>query len=44
MKAVFAPGGGGCLPVIAGIDIRLYHWLPGKQAEGHTPHCPFDEL
>ena len=25
-------------------SIRLAHQLPGKQAEGHAPHLPFDKL
>ena len=25
------------------IDIRMAHWLPGKPAEEHNPHCPFDK-
>ena len=32
------------LPIIGGIDIRLAHWLPGKPAEEHASHCPFDKL
>ena len=26
------------------VDIWLAHWLPGKLAEGHTPHHVFDNL
>ena len=37
-------GHGRRLPVIEGIDVRLAHPLPGKQAEGHTAHHPFDKL
>ena len=44
MAAVFAPWGRVRLPVIRGIDIRLAHPLPGKPAEGHAPHSPFDKL
>ena len=48
MASVFTPGGwgwwGGRLLVIGGIDFRLAHWLPGKLAEGHAPHHPFDNL
>ena len=25
------------------IGIRMAHWLPGKPAEEHNPHCPFDK-
>ena len=25
------------------IDTRMAHWLPGKPAEEHNPHCPFDK-
>ena len=35
--------GKGRLPVIGGIDVRLAHQLPGKPAEGHTPHPNFDK-
>ena len=41
MASVFAPGRKGRLPVIGEIDVRLAHWLAGKLAEQHTPHCPF---
>ena len=34
MAAVF----GKVLPVIEGIDLRLVLRLPGKSAQGHTPH------
>lgn len=44
MAAVFAPRDRKRLPVIQGIDIRLAPWLPGKLAEGHTPHYPLDKL
>ena len=27
-----------------GREIRLAHWLPGKLAEGHAPHRPFEKL
>ena len=49
MAAVFALGegkegsGGGGWPIIGGIDVRLVHQLPGKLAEGHAPHSPFDK-
>ena len=26
-----------------GTDVRLAHPLPGKPAEGHVPHSPFDK-
>ena len=42
--AVFSPGREGVAQVTGGIDIRLAHRLPGKPAEGHAPHCPFDKL
>lgn len=42
--AVFAAGGRGRLPVMGGIDSRWAHWLPGKLAKEHAPHCPFDKL
>ena len=32
------------LSVLRGIVIRLTHQLPGKLAECHTPHHPFDKL
>ena len=44
MVAVFAPTGRGRLPVIGGIDVWSAHWLPGKPAEEHAPHCPTDKL
>ena len=43
MVAVFA-GVRGALPVTGEIDVRLTHWLPGKPAEGHTRHHPYDKL
>ena len=42
--AVFAPRGGGRLPVMGGIDVRLAHQLPGKLAVGHASHHSFDKL
>ena len=38
MVAFFSPGGRERLPVIEGIDLRLVLRLPGKSAQGHTPH------
>ena len=38
MVAFFSPGGRERLPVIEGIDLRLVLRLPGKLAQGHTPH------
>ena len=32
--------GGGGLPVIEGIDVRLAHQLPGKPGEGQGFHIP----
>ena len=43
MTAVFTPRGKGRLPVIGGNDVRLAHQLPGKPADGHAHHCPFDK-
>ena len=36
--------GGGGLPAIEGIDVRLAHQLPGKPAVAHAPHCSFHQL
>ena len=44
MVAVFTPRGRGRLPVIGRFDVGLAHQLPGKPAEGHVPHHPFDKL
>ena len=43
VAAGLAPRGKGRLPVIAGIDVRLTHQLPGKLAEENAPHSPFDK-
>ena len=40
--AIFAPSGRGRIQVIWGTNLRLTQWLPGKLAEGHAPHHPFD--
>ena len=44
MAAVFDSEGRGRLLVIGGIDIRLACRLPGKPAESHAPHHPFEKL
>ena len=44
MAVVFVPRGRERLPVTRGIDLGLAYQLPGKLAEGHTSHCPFDKL
>ena len=43
MMAVFA-GVGGALPVTGETAVRLAHWLPGKPAERHAHHHPYDKL
>ena len=32
------------LAVLGGIEMRWAHQLPGKPAEEHAPHGPFDQL
>ena len=36
--------GEGCYQLQDRVNSRLAHRLPGKLAEGHAPHCPFDKL
>ena len=44
MVAISTSGGEGEVTSYRGNDIRWAHLLPGKLAERHGPHGPFDKL